>query len=117
MEYNLAENAACGTTTADEYKGYCLSGLECINKVCTNTTAAATTTAGPTTITVTTANACIASGQPCWNAAATPAVSLGDCCGTDATTGKTLFVMDIPSPHQLRQTIASQHHLVNIFLL
>merc|ERR1719410_847412 len=96
MEYNLAENAACGTTTADEYKGYCLSGLECINKVCTNTTATTTTASGPTTVTVTTAKACIASGQPCWDASASPPVSKGDCCGTDATTGQNLVCDGYP---------------------
>merc|ERR1712241_1122391 len=73
MSFTLAENEQCGETQAREYRGYCNTGLNCNNGVCSSATTTATTT------TVTTA-ACIASGQPCWTGSGPP---LSNCCGSN----------------------------------
>merc|ERR1711910_221893 len=55
-----------GNCNPDEYRGFCKSGLYCVDSICTNgdattTTSTTSTTTGPTTTT----KACVASGATC----------------------------------------------------
>jgi len=70
MAYNIPDGGSCGTTSAENYNGYCASGLNCNNGVCSS----ATTTAAPATN-------CAYSGQTCWDGAAVqPATGISGCC-------------------------------------
>merc|ERR1711997_89726 len=59
MRFDLAEGAQCGDTEAREFRGYCNTGLNCINGVCSTSTTTSTTTTATTV-------ACKTSGATCW---------------------------------------------------
>jgi len=70
MAYNIPAGGSCGTTSADNYNGYCASGLNCINGICSS----ATTTAAPATT-------CGYSGEKCWDSASVqPPTGFSGCC-------------------------------------
>lgn len=70
MAYNIPSGGSCGTTSADNYNGYCASGLNCINGICSS----ATTTAAPVTT-------CGYSGETCWDGSkVSPPDNFSGCC-------------------------------------
>merc|ERR1711936_616638 len=81
--YNLAEGEKCGTTLAEEYRGYCASGLNCLSGVCSSdatTTTTSTTTTTTTTTTVTTVTVgCAASAATCFDGTTGTTCCTGSC--------------------------------------
>jgi len=87
MSFTLTEGQQCGDTQAREYRGFCNTGLNCINGVCSTSTTTSTTTTTTTTTTVTTTTAttvaCLASGTTCWTGSGPPS----DCCSGSCPLG------------------------------
>merc|ERR1712115_533385 len=83
MSFTIAEGQQCGETQAREYRGYCNTGLNCNDGVCSSATTTSTTTTTTTTTTVTTTTAttvpCVASGATCWSGSGAP----DQCCGSN----------------------------------
>jgi len=83
MDFAIAENLPCGDTQAEGYRGYCASGLNCLNGVCSS--ALTTTTTTTTTVTAeTTTIVCKGPGDACWEG---PGTQPDTCCGASCDIG------------------------------
>jgi len=85
MSFTIKEGLQCGDTQAREFRGFCDTGLNCINGYCSTGTTTSTTTTTTTTTTVTTTTAttvaCVASGATCWGGPGTG--NPNECCGSN----------------------------------
>jgi len=85
MRFDIGQGFQCGDTEARGYRGYCNTGLYCVNGVCsssstTSTTVAPTTTSTAAPVTTVTEQPCVGTGETCWSGSGPPTAT---CCNPD----------------------------------